>query len=389
MLHLTNQRPTWAEISLSALTENYQTLKRHLAVAGKATPLMAVVKANAYGHGAAECARALEAIGADWFGVALVEEGVELRQAGIKQPVFCLGGFWRTQGQLVLDHNLTPALFRLDLAEELNQRAKTAGRIVNYHLKVDTGMGRLGVQLDDLAEFALALMAFDHIKMDGIMTHFADADSDECNHTEQQIHRFENAVSTLREIGFQPRWLHLANSAGLHAYPHAHGNLARAGAAMYGLVRDVLSPRQEALPLKPVMSLHSRIVLLKTVPAGTSLGYGSTFTTQRESRIATLPIGYADGYRRGLSNKGQVIIRGQLAPVVGRVSMDLTLLDVTHVPDVQLGDEVVLMGEHNTLKITAEDLAEQAGTISYEIVTGVSARVPRLFRNPKNEPIVV
>lgn len=383
MLQLTNQRPTWAEISLSTLTENYQTLKRHLAATGNATPLMAVVKANAYGHGAVECARALETAGADWFGVALVEEGVELRQAGIKQPVFCLGGFWRTQGQLVLDYHLTPALFRMDLAEELNERAKATGRIAHYHLKVDTGMGRLGVQLDDLAEFARALMTFDHIKMDGVMTHFADADSDECDYTEQQIRRFENAVSVLREIGFQPRWLHLANSAGLHAYPQAHGNLARAGAAMYGLVRDVLSPRLEALPLKPVMSLHSRIILLKTVPAGTSLGYGSTFTTQRESKIATLPIGYADGYRRALSNKGQVIIRGQLAPVAGRVSMDLTLLDVTDVPDVQLGDDVVLMGGQNGLNISAEDLAEITDTISYEVVTGISARVPRLFQESK------
>lgn len=376
----TNQRPTWAEISLQALTENYLTLKRHLAASRKPTPLMAVVKANAYGHGAVECARALEAVGADWFGVALVEEGVELRQGGIKQPVFCLGGFWRTQAELILEHNLTPALFRMDLAEELNERAKATGRIVNYHLKVDTGMGRLGLQLTELAGFARRLMAFDSIKMDGVMTHFADADSDESDYTEQQIHRFEQAIMILHENGVQPRWRHLANSAGLHAYPQAHGSLARAGAAMYGLVRDVLSSRQEVLPLKPVMSLHSRIVLLKTVPPGTSLGYGSTFTTRRESKIATLPVGYADGYRRALSNKGEVIIRGQFAPIVGRVSMDFTLIDVTDVSDVQLGDDVTLIGEQQGLRICAEDLAEQVGTISYEIVTGISARVPRMYK---------
>jgi alanine racemase len=379
MPQLTNHRPTWSEISLSALTENYLTLKRHLAKTGKSgTPLMAVVKANAYGHGAVECARALAVTGADWFGVALVEEGVELRQAGITQPVFCLGGFWRTQGQLILEHDLTPALFRMDLAEELNERAKAAGRVINFHLKVDTGMGRLGVPLGELPGFARGLQAFNHIKLDGVMTHFADADSEESDYTERQIRLFDESVLALRELGFQPNWFHLANSAGLHAYPHAHGNLARAGAAMYGLTRDVLSPRQEALPLKAVMSLKSRIVLLKTVPAGTSLGYGSTFTTERESIIATLPIGYADGYPRALSNIGRIIVRGQFASVVGRVSMDLTIIDVTDVPEVQLGDEAVLMGEQGDLKISAEDLAEQIDTISYEVVTGFSARVPRI-----------
>ena len=380
MPYLTNHRPTWAEISLQALTENYRTLKRHLASTGKPTPLMAVVKANAYGHGAVECARALEADGADWFGVALVEEGVELRQAGITQPIFCLGGFWRTQGELVLEHNLTPALFRLDLAEELNDRAKAAGCVARFHLKVDTGMGRLGVQMEEVEEFGRALQRFDHIQLDGVMTHFADADGAESDYTDLQIRRFDEAVSTLRRIGFQPQWFHLANSAGLHAYRQSHGNLARSGAALYGLTRDVLSPRLEPLPLKPVVSLHSRIVLLKTVSAGTSLGYGCTFTTGRECKIATLPIGYADGYRRGLSNIGQVNVRGKFAPVAGRVSMDLTMIDVTDVPGVQLGDPVTLMGEQDGLKISAEDIAEQIGTISYEVVTGISARVPRFYR---------
>ena len=376
---MTNQRPTWAEVSLSALTENYLRLKRHLAADGQVRPLMAVVKANAYGHGAVECARALEAVGADWFGVALVEEAVELRQAGIVQPVFCLGGFWRTQGELIVEHDLTPALFRMDLAEELNECAKAAGRVASFHLKVDTGMGRLGVQLSELAEFASALRSLNHINLDGVLTHFADADGLETDYTEGQISRFNKAVSILRELGFQPTWLHMANSAGLHAYPEAHGNLARAGAAMYGLVRDVLSPRLEPLPLKPVLALKSRIVLLKTVPAGTSLGYGCTFTTARESRIATLPIGYADGFHRAHSNNGRVIVRGRFAPVVGRVSMDLTVLDVTDVPSVELGDEVVLLGAQQGLRISAEDLAAEIGTISYEILTSISGRVPRIY----------
>ncbi len=363
---------------MPALKHNYLTIKSHLSAGAQ---LMAVVKANAYGHGAVECARALESIGADWFGVALVEEGIELRQAGIAQPIFCLGGFWRGQAEDVIARDLTVAVYRLDQAEELNERACALGRTVNFHLKIDTGMGRLGIQLDEVAEFARSLQQFDHIKLDGVMTHFADADSVEPAYTEQQIARYDEAVGILRQLGFDPSWRHLANSAGIHAYPQSHGNLARVGAAMYGLSRDVLSPRLAPFDLRPVMSLHSRIVMLKTLPAGTSLGYGRAFTTARESLIATLPLGYADGLRRAHSNNGSVLVRGCFAPIVGRVSMDLTIIDVTDVPNVELGDEVILIGEQNGLKISAEDLAERIGTISYEIVTGVSARVPRVFVN--------
>jgi alanine racemase len=377
MLH--QQRPTWAEISLAALKHNYLTIKNHLTAGAQ---LMAVVKAGAYGHGAVECSRALESIGADWFGVALVEEGVELRRAGITRPIFCLGGFWRGQAEVVVGHHLTAAIFRLDQAEELDAKARDTSRIVNFHLKVDTGMGRLGLRLDDLAEFARALNHFHHVKLDGVMTHFADADGDDPAYTDAQIARYDEAVKILRELGFDPSWRHLANSAGIHAYPQSHGNLARAGATLYGLSRDVLSSKLEPLDLRPVMSLRSRIVMLKTVPAGTSLGYGRAFTTRRESRVATIPIGYADGLRRAHSNNGRVLVRGEFAPICGRVSMDLTIIDVTDVPDIAVGDEVILIGEQNGLKIAAEDLAQQIGTISYEIVTGISVRVPRVYANP-------
>ncbi|MBO0724256.1 MAG: alanine racemase [Blastocatellia bacterium] len=371
-------RPTWAEISLPALKHNYLTIRNHL---GATAQLMAVVKANAYGHGAMECARALEEINADWFGVALVEEGIELRRAGIARPIFLLGGFWRGQAGDVIERGLTPVVYRLDQAEELNARADALGRIVNFHLKVDTGMGRLGIRLDELAEFARALGRFDGVKLDGVMTHFAAADNATTDYTERQIARYEEAVKILRDLGFDLSWRHMANSAGIHAYPQSHGNLARVGAAMYGLKRDVLAPGIEPFDTRPVMSLHSRIVMLKTVPSGTPLGYGLTFTTARASRIATLPIGYADGLRRLHSNNGRVLIRGHFVPIVGRVSMDLTIVDVTGVPGVELGDEAILIGEGNGLKISAEDLAEQIGTISYEIVTGISARVPRVYVN--------
>lgn len=376
MRQLSHHRPTWAEISLSALCQNYLTLKKHLT---PGTQLMAVVKANAYGHGAVDCARSLSAAGVDWFGVALIEEGIELREAGIAQPVFCLGGFWRGQAENVIEHNLTTAIYRIDQAEELDFRAKESGSVASYHLKVDTGMGRLGVPLNDLKDFAHRLKSFNNIKLEGVLSHLADADNIETDFTGQQIARYEEAVSILRELGFDPRWRHLSASAGLHAYPKAHGNLARAGATLYGLTRDVLSPNFPPFDVRPVMSLHSRIAMLKTIAAGQSLGYGRSFTTKRESRIAIIPVGYADGFSRALSNCGRVIVRGSFAPVVGRVSMDLTMLDVTDIEDVKPGDEVVLIGEQNGLRISAEDLAEQSGTISYEIVTGISSRVHRIY----------
>lgn len=371
-----SQRPTWAEISLPNLIHNYQTIKSYLR--GQAQ-LMAVVKANAYGHGAIACALALEREAkADWFGVALIEEGVELRAAGITRPILCLGGFWHRQEETIIANDLTPVIFRLDQAEELNAQAQQAKRSVNYHLKVDTGMGRLGVPFADLPAFVQALKQFTNLKLDALMTHFAEAEAVEKEFTEAQIKCFNEASAIVHVAGFAPTWKHLSNSAGIHSHPNGWGNLARAGAAMYGFTRDVIAPVPEAFAVKPVLSLHSRIVYLKTVPAGTALGYGRTFTTTRKSHIATIPIGYADGLHRAHSNISHVIVRGNFAPIVGRVGMDLTMLDVTNVADVALGDEVILLGEQGGLRITAEDLAAQIGTISYEIACSISARVPRL-----------
>ncbi|MCI0659816.1 MAG: alanine racemase [Acidobacteria bacterium] len=369
-------RPTWAETSLSALTHNYAVIKKDLRHGAN---LMAVVKADAYGHGAVQCARALQTIDADWFGVALVEEGIVLRRAGITRPIFCLGGFWQGQAEDAIDYDLTTAVYRLDSAEELNARARAAGRIVPFHLKVDTGMGRLGVMFSEVAGFAQALKQFDSIKLDGVMTNFADASGRATGFTEQQIERYNEVLETLQTLGFDPTWRHLANSAGIHVYPHAHGNLARAGATLYGLTRDVLAPGREPYDLWPVMSLRSKLVMLKRVPPGTPLGYGCTFKTDRPSVIATIPIGYADGWSRAHSNNGRVIVRGQFAPIVGRVSMDLSIVDVTDLPEIEIGETATLVGEQDGLRITAEEVAARIGTISYEIVTGISARVPRIF----------
>lgn len=373
-------RPTWAEVSLGALAHNYGVIQKHV---GAGVDVLAVVKANAYGHGAAECARAFAQAGARWFGVALVEEGAALRRSGIGGSILCLGGFWRGQAEDVIAHNLTPVIFRLDAAEELDARAHAAGRVVNYHLKVDTGMGRLGVPLAELSEFADALKGFTHIRLDGLMTHFAAADADASDYTEFQLENYRTAQRIVHELGFEPTYNHLANSAAVHRYPQSWGNLVRPGATLYGFTRDVLAPQPTPFDVRPALSLHSRIVILKNVPAGASLGYGCSFTAERACRVATIPIGYADGLRRAHSNNGRVIVVGRagarFAPIVGRVSMDLTMVDVTDVPQCEVGEEVLLIGERGGLSLRAEDLAEQVGTISYEIACAVSARVPRVY----------
>ncbi len=370
-------RPTWAEINLDNLAHNFRVMKQAV---GADVAIMPAVKADAYGHGAVECARALEREGAEWFGVALPEEGVELREAGIARPILCLGGFWEGQEEVVIARNLTPVVFRLDLLERLDAAARASGRIVDYHLKVDTGMRRLGVPHAVLQDFLDGARQFKNVRLDGVMTHFASADEpDKTEFTERQMQLFESAVEIIRARGHQPTWIHEANSAASHAYPRARGNMVRIGGVMYGLWRDVTLPTVEPLDWRAVMSLHTRITFLKWVPAGAPLGYGGTFVTSRESLIATLPIGYEDGLRRALSNRGQVIVRGQLAPIVGRVSMDLTLVDVTDVSGAALGGEVVIIGAQGASRITAEEVASLIGTISYEVTCGVSDRVPRVY----------
>lgn len=369
-------RPTWAEVDLNALADNLRVIREHV---GREQNVMAAVKADAYGHGAVPCARRLEAEGVDWFGVALPEEGIELRAAGITRPILCLGGFWEGQQNACLQQNLTPVVYRLDMIESLDRAARDAGGGADVHVKIDTGMGRLGVRSDDVAQFCEALSRFQHIRVDGLMTHLAAADDPAQDFTKAQLERFELAVKMFRERGFSPSYIHAANSAAAFAYPQAKGNMVRPGGTLYGFSRDVLPPQIESPLLRPVMSLRSRIMLLKNVSKGEKLGYGYSFETRRESLIATIPIGYADGYRRALSSHGRVIVRGKFAPVVGRVSMDLTLIDVTDVPVVSLDDRVTLLGGDGNLSITAEEVAETAGTISYEITCGISARVPRVY----------
>jgi alanine racemase len=371
------RRPTWAEVDLDALAGNLRVIREQV---GREVGVMAAVKADAYGHGAVACARRLEAEGVEWFGVALPEEGIELRRAGVSRSILCLGGFWAGQEKACLQQNLTPVVYRLDMIESLDRAARDANVIADVHVKIDTGMGRLGVRAEDVREFSDALSGFQHVRVDGLMTHLASADDPaQRDFTKDQLERFQQAIDLFRARGFVPTYVHAANSAATFAFPEARRSIVRPGGALYGFRRDVLPPNISAPQLRPVLSLRSRIMLLKTVGKGERLGYGGTFETIRPSLIATVPIGYDDGYRRALSNRGQVIVRGTIAPVVGRVSMDLTLIDVTEAPGISLHDQVTLLGRDGEVSLTAEDLAEMAGTISYEITCGISSRVPRLY----------
>lgn len=372
-------RPTLAEIDLDALASNFRVIREHI---GPDVKVLAAVKANAYGHGAVECSRRLEAEGVNWLGVALPEEGVELRRAGITKPILCLGGFWKRQAALCLQHNLTTVVYRPDMIESLDRAARDAGSVVSVHVKIDTGMGRLGVRCDALPDFCEALSTFKNVRVDGLMTHLAAADDpNREDFTKTQLARFKDALNTFRERGSTPSFIHAANSAATFAYQESWGNMVRPGATLYGFVRDVLPPNIPAPPLRPVMSVRSRIMLLKKVGKGEKLGYDCAFETNRESLIATVPIGYDDGYLRALSNHGHVIVRNKFAPVVGRVSMDLTLIDVTDVTGVALDDEITLLGTSGELSISAEEVAQLAGTISYEIACGINPRVPRVYVN--------
>lgn len=374
---MTGQRPTWAEIDLEALAHNLRVIRQQV---GPEMKIMAAVKANAYGHGAVECARRLEAEGVDWFGVALPEEGIELRKSGISKPILCLGGFWQGQEAACLHYQLTPVVDRLDETEVFDRAARAAGIRAKVHLKIDTGMGRLGVRAESVSQFCEGLKRLSHVCVDGLMTHLAAADDHALEaFTRNQLRRFEDGVRVCREHGIDPGYVHVANSAATFAFSQTVGNMVRPGGSLYGFVRDVFPANIDRPALKPVMSLYSRIILLKTVSKNETLGYGCTFETARESLIATIPIGYDDGYRRALSNRGKMIVRGHFAPVVGRISMDMTLIDVTDVPNVAIDDYVTLLGSEGDAAIKAEDLGELAGTISYEMTCGISNRVPRIY----------
>ncbi len=372
-------RPTWAEISLSKLRRNFECVRR---LAGTRR-IMAVIKADAYGHGAVPIARALEQAGADWFGAATVEEAMELRAAGIEKPVLLLGGLYMSDPADLIEYHLTPTVsstVRLDTYAECAQRS---GRTIEFHLKVDTGMGRLGLPPDRVEAFIQHYRELPGLEMKGLFTHLASAEDLVAAQTEEQAACFEQAVRQVQGLGIHPEWIHASNSAALVAGSSFPENLVRVGALLFGYCLPLVLPPGKQPPefpaVEPILTLKSRVVYLKDVPSGTPLGYGAEFHTRRRSRIATVPVGYADGLSRALSNRGRVIVRGCAARIVGNISMDLTLLDVTDVPGVDIGDEVTLLGQSGHCSITALEIAELVGTVPYEVLCSIGKRVPRIY----------
>jgi len=375
-------RPTWAEISLPALRHNFRALQQ---LVGSGVAVCAVVKADAYGHGAVECARALEKEGAAWFGVTSTEEGVQLRQAGIAGRILLLAGSWRGEEEAILQHDLTPSVWdrsHIDLLESAAEKTKKAkGQTVPVHLKVDTGMARLGVSLQDLPSLASTFKSAQHVVLEGFFTHLAASEVADDPGTNAQIGRFEDAVTALLESGLSPVYFHMANSGAIAARRNTWKNMVRPGLALYGYSLHVTGARDNPgeLPLQPALSWKTRIISLRQVAARQPLGYSGAYITQAPAKIAVLPVGYADGLSRQLSSCGRVIVRGDYAAIVGNVSMDLTLIDVTGIPGVEIGDEVLLLGAAGDRSVTAWDHASLSRTIPYEVLCNISKRVPRKY----------
>lgn len=364
--------PTWAEINLSAIHANIRNARSLLA---PSTRYCAVVKADGYGHGALAVAREALALGADYLAVAFLPEAIALRDSGITAPVLILGFTPPALAVLVAANNLTQTIYTREQAEALSMAGEAAGRKVKVHIKIDTGMNRLGIPPEDAGAFALRVAPLPGLALEGMFTHFATADSKDKTMTRRQFALFLKAREAVREQGVRIPLHHCANSAAILDLPDMHLDMVRAGIIQYGLRPS--GETGEPFALRPAMRLKTRVAMVRTVPAGVPVSYGAAFLTSQATTIATLPLGYADGYSRLLSGKTRVAVSGQRAPVIGRICMDQCMADVTGIPDVREGTEVTLFGADG---ITADDLASSLGTISYEIVCMVGKRVPRIYR---------
>jgi alanine racemase len=363
-------RPTWLEIDQSAIASNTRLLKDMI---GADTELMAVVKANAFGHGAVAVSATALLNGASWLGVASVNEAEGLRTAGIDAPILVLGYTPLWAAPQVIRYDLAIALYDLDLARGFDRAARDMNARINAHVKIDSGMGRLGLLPEQAMSFFRAARSLRNLNIEGIFTHFASAESDPA-YTRDQLRVFLDVIEPLRAGGFEFRYIHASNSAGTLNLPEARFNLVRAGIALYGLNPGAALPDG----FRPAMTWKTTIAQVKTLPPGSSVGYGNTYRTRDVERIAVIPVGYADGFRRSPKNWGYVLVGGQRAPLVGRVSMDQSTINVTNIPDAAIGSEVVLIGRQGEETLTAEDVAERLGTINYEVVSTILARVPRV-----------
>jgi len=378
-------RPVWAEIRLSALAHNLRAIRKHI---GRQRKILAVVKGNGYGHGGPGVARAFAKAGADWFGVTCTSEGAELREAGIRQPILVLTGFWPGEEKRLLNYRLTPTVARLEqlrLLERAAARSQSARRgPVGFHLKIDTGMNRLGIAPEEVESFARALADCPHLLLTGTFTHFASSEAFTSKQTEEQQKRFTAAVERLRALRLDPGLVHMANSAAAAARPETWADMVRPGALLYGYHQfydppEIKAEMERKIPLKPALSFRARVVSLRDIPRGGGVGYNARFVAERPSRVAVLALGYADGLRRALGNRGRVILHGQFAPLVGTVSMDLAMVDVTGMPGVRLGDVATIFGAEGSVSQYVSDVARDLGTVTSDLLCGLGQRVPRFY----------
>jgi len=376
---MTHHRATRAEIDLQAFRHNFLNLRKYL---GSQTRIMAVVKADAYGHGAIPCARVAVDCGADYLGAGVIEEGIEFRESGFATPILILGSIFPDEAEDLVRHDLATILCTLPLAQTLSKEAVRQNKTVSVHIKVDTGMNRLGVSPENLPGLLDDIRVLPNLKIDAVSTHFSSADDEDLSITQAQLEKFQTALNILQKDGVP--MVHCANSSALFKFPESRFDMVRPGLILYGSLpspslQSVLDREENLSPFQPVMQWKSQIILVKPIARGQPISYSGSFTTQRDSLIATLPIGYADGLHRNLSNKMEVLIRGKRAPQIGKICMDMTLVDVTDIHGVQAGDEVVLFGKQGDQIISVEEVAVKAETIPYEILCNVGKRVPRVF----------
>ena len=377
---MAHHRATRAEIDLTAFRHNLQNLRKYL---DPQTRIMAVVKADAYGHGAVPCARiAVESGAANYLGAGVIEEGIELRENGLNAPILILGSIFPDEAEDLVRHNLATILCTQPLAQALSKEAEKQDKTVSVHIKVDTGMNRLGISPENLPALLDQVRNLKNLKIEAVSTHFSSADDEDLSVTQAQLEKFQTALTILQKEGVHTPIVHCANTSALFKFPESHFNMVRPGLILYGVLpspslRPVIDQGEN--PFQPVMQWKSQIILLKPIAKNQPVSYSGSFTTQRDSLIATLPIGYADGLHRMLSNKMDVLIRGRRAPQVGNICMDMILIDVTDIPDVQAGDEVVIFGRQGDEMISVEELAVKGKTIPYEILCSISKRVPRIY----------
>jgi alanine racemase len=381
-------RPVWAEISLKAILHNLRVIRRHV---GAQRKILAVVKSNAYGLGAVPISKALQKAGTEWFGVTCANEGIELREAGIRKRILVLTGFWPGEEKRLIQNQLTPTVSRVDDLRHIERAAKSIrgkssakSSRVRFHLKINTGMNRLGISPDEIDAFCLALADCPHIQLEGTYTHFASAEDFTAEQTTVQEQLFRDCLDRMRALGVSPGIVHMANSGAICARPSTWGDMVRPGAILYGYHQSFDPPQKKqevmcSMPLEPCLSLRARIISLREIPAGQAVGYGARFVTSRPSRIAVINAGYADGIVRARTNRGCALVRGHRVPLVGTISMDLTMLDVTDVPDAKLGDVVTIYGKDGHASIEVSEVAREIGTVTSDLLCALGRRVPKFY----------